>query len=387
MSYPMSDCARQWQAIARDFANRLMVHEEAAEAADGVIDQELHAAHRRQAVAIGFPRMDAPVDQGGLGLSLFEQVVVWEQLGRVTNALTWCFSEAQSWMFEACSDDQIARYIRPLMSGDRIECYAITEAEAGSDSHSIKATARRDGDDYVIDGEKWFVTGANKADFLFVEALVGESGDHALFFVDRDVPGLSEIDNPQFGHAFPFHHPTLRFSGVRVPAANRIGAEGQGMEFVRNWYRHERLTIAARCCGAAERLIEEGMAFAKTRIVSGQPIAEFQLIQAMLTDSLTDLWSARLVTYEAAALQERGADLSVLHTHCAMAKLVASEMAGRVADRMVQIFGGRGYMRRNVAQRFFRELRVDRIWEGTSEIQRLVIARSMLKRGVAGIIG
>lgn len=260
----------------------------------------------------------------------------------------------------------------------------------GRISNSLRATARLNGNSYVLNGEKWFVTGANKADFMFVEAIIETaSGErpHALFFVDRLAPGITDMDNPKFGHAFPFHHPTIRFENVRVPVANRIGAEGSGMGYVRSWYRHERLMIAARCCGAAERLIEEGMAFAKTRIVQGQPISEFQLIQAALSDSLTELWGARLMTYHAAALHETDADLSVLHTHCAMAKLTASEMANRVADRVVQIFGGRGYMRRNVAQRFYRELRVDRIWEGTSEIQRLVIARSLLKRGVAGLIG
>jgi len=159
------------------------------------------------------------------------------------------------------------------------------------------------------------------------------------------------------------------------------------MDFTRSWFRRERLMIAARCCGAAARLIDMAAEFAKSRVVSGQPIAEYQLIQAMLADSLTELWGARLMTYEAAAMQDRGDDLSVVHTHCSMAKLTASEMANRVADRVVQIFGGRGYMRSNAAQRFFRELRVDRIWEGTSEIQRLIVARSLLKRGVEGLIG
>ena len=130
-----------------------------------------------------------------------------------------------------------------------------------------------------------------------------------------------------------------------------------------------------------------GSDFAKQRVVSGQPIAQYQLIQAMLADSLTELWAARLMTYEAAAMQDRGEDVALVHTHCSMVKLYASEMANRVADRVVQIFGGRGYMRSNAAQRFFRELRVDRIWEGTSEIQRLIIARSVLKRGVEGVIG
>jgi acyl-CoA dehydrogenase len=172
-----------------------------------------------------------------------------------------------------------------------------------------------------------------------------------------------------------------------VPVSNRIGEAGAGMDYTRSWFRRERLMIAARCCGAAARLIDMARDFSQKRIVSGQPIAEYQMIQAMLADSLTELWAARLMTYEAAAMQDRGEELVVVHTHCSMAKLYASEMANRVADRVVQIFGGRGYMRSNAAQRFWRELRVDRIWEGTSEIQRLIIARSLLKRGTDGVIG
>jgi alkylation response protein AidB-like acyl-CoA dehydrogenase len=174
---------------------------------------------------------------------------------------------------------------------------------------------------------------------------------------------------------------------VRIPAENRIGEEGAGLDYTKSWFRRERLMIAARCCGAAERLIDEAMEFARTRVVSGQAISEYQMIQAMLADSATELWAARLMTYEAAAMQDRGEPLAVVHTHCSMAKLYASEMANRVADRAVQIFGGRGYMRSNCAERFFRELRVDRIWEGTSEIQRLIVARSLLKRGTAGLLG
>ena len=387
MTYPLSPTTLAWQTKARDFAEQeLIPHEETAEFNDGLLPKDVVARHRAIGRELGFSRMDAPLSVGGLALPMLDQVVVWEQLGRVTNALCWCLSEAHAWMFEACSADQIQRYVLPMMNGERIECYAITEAEAGSDNSTMSTTARRDGDAYVLDGEKWFVTSANKADFMFVQA-VTDDGSHALFFVDLDSPGLEVIDNPEFGHAFASHHPTYRLAGVRVPAANRVGDEGSGMGYTRSWFRRERLMIAARSCGAAARLIEMASEFAQSRIVSGQPISEYQLIQAMLADSITELWAARLMTYEAAAMQDRGEDLSKVHTHCSMVKLYASEMANRVADRAVQIFGGRGYMRRNAAQRFWRELRVDRIWEGTSEIQRLIVARSLLKRGVGGLIG
>jgi len=391
MSYPLSPATLDWQRKARAYAEEeLIPHEETAELNEGMVPPEVAARMKERGLALGLSRLDAPVAHGGLGLSMFDQAIIWEQLGRVTNALCWSVPEAQSWMFEACTPDQIERYIKPMMAGKRRECYAITEAEAGSDPDAIASTARRDGNDYLISGEKWFVTSANKADFMFFQAVVtGEDGErqHALFFVDLDAPGITMTDNPLFGHTYSSHHPTYVLKDVRVPVANRIGAAGAGMSYTHSWFRHERLMIAARCCGAAARLIEMATEFSKTRMVSGQPIAEFQLIQAMLADSLTELWGARLMTYEAAAMEDRGENLSVVHTHCSMAKLTASEMANRVADRVVQIFGGRGYMRRNAAQRFYRELRCDRIWEGTSEIQRLIVARSLLKRGLAGLIG
>jgi alkylation response protein AidB-like acyl-CoA dehydrogenase len=157
------------------------------------------------------------------------------------------------------------------------------------------------------------------------------------------------------------------------------------MRYSHAWFRRERLMIAARCCGAAARLIEEASAFAATRMIGGEPLAEKQMVQAMLADSVTELWAARLVTFEAAEAHDRGEDLKSLHVRCSIAKLYASEMANRVADRALQILGGRGYMRENAAERFFRELRVDRIWEGASEVQRLIIARALAKRGLGGL--
>ena len=391
MTYPLSPATLEWQRKVRAYAEQeLIPYEDHAELNEGLVPPQVAARQKAIALQIGLSRLDAPVRHGGLGLPMLDQVVIWEQLGRVTNALCWATSEAHAWMFEACTTEQLERYIQPMMTGERTECYAITEAQAGSDPGAIATVARRDGDHYVIDGEKWFVTSANKADFFILQAVVPtHDGDsqHALFFVDIDSPGVVMIDNPRFGHTFSSHHPTYRFQGVRVPAGNRIGTAADGMRWTHSWFRRERLMIAARCCGAAARLIEMGTEFAKARVVAGQPIAQFQLIQAMLADSLTELWGARLMTYEAAAMQDRGEDLSVVHTHCSMVKLTASEMANRVADRVVQIYGGRGYMRTNAAQRFYRELRVDRIWEGTSEIQRLIVARSLIKRGVDGLIG
>jgi alkylation response protein AidB-like acyl-CoA dehydrogenase len=287
-------------------------------------------------------------------------------------------------MFEACTDEQRERYVLPLMTGQRKECYAITESGSGSNV-DIETAARHCPEGYRITGEKWYVTSANHADFFILQARIADgphAGSHALFFIDDDTPGIELVRTPAFSHTFSDHHPIYRFDDVLVPASQRLGSEGDGMRYSHSWFRRERLMIAARCCGAAGRLIEEATAFASTRMIGGEPLAARQMIQATLADSVTELWAARLITYEAARAHDDGEDLRSLHARCSIAKLYASEAANRIADRVVQIFGGRGYMREYAAERFFRELRVDRIWEGTSEIQRLIIARALLKRGL-----
>lgn len=386
MKPELSKTAREWQQIARDYADEyLQPHEVEAEMNGGRLPDDITRRNKARAIELGLAAIDVPKRYGGLELGLEAQVAIWEQLGRVTNALSWCFSEPQSWMFDACTDEQIERYVLPMMRGERKDCYAITEAGPGSDISSLEATAVRDGADYVLNGEKWYVTSGNLADFFWFQARLPDEDDEALFLVDQGTPGIEITANPLFSHTYAAHHPTYRFTDVRIPAARRVGKPGDGMAFTHSWFRHERLMIGARSCGAAARLIEEATAFANDRIIDGAPLSGKQAIQFMLADSVTELWASQLMTYEAARSADRGDDLKTQHARCSMVKLYVSEMANRVADRAVQIFGGRGYMRENVAERFFRELRVDRIWEGTSEIQRLIIARCLLKRGLDGM--
>ncbi|MDH3439293.1 MAG: acyl-CoA/acyl-ACP dehydrogenase [Gammaproteobacteria bacterium] len=383
MKIELGESALEWQKKARDYADAyLQPHEVEAELNNGELPVDVQKRNKARALELGFSRIDVPESRGGLELSMTEQVAIWEQMGRVTNALSWCFPEPQSWMFEACTEKQIAQYVLPMMRGEKKDCYAITESGPGSDVAAIEATARRDGDDYILNGEKWYVTSANLADFFWFQAKLPDENDEALFLVDQGTAGIEMTDNPLFSHTYAAHHPTYRFDNVRIPATQRVGQPGDGMAYTHSWFRHERLMIGARSCGAAARLIEDATAFASKRIVNGEPLVEKQAIQFMLADSATELWAARLMTFEAAAACDRGDDLKALHNQCSMVKLFVSEAANRIADRAVQIFGGRGYMRENVAERFFRELRVDRIWEGTSEIQRLIIARNLLKRGL-----
>lgn len=383
MNIELSDNARKWQAIAREYADEyLQPHEVEAELNDGVLPDEITKRNKQRAIELGFSAIDVPKSHGGLELAMEEQVAIWEQLGRVTNALSWCFSEPQTWMFEACSKEQIGLYILPMMRGEKKDCYAITESGPGSDVAGIEATATKDGGDYVLNGEKWYVTSGNLADFFWFQAKLPDEDDEALFLVDAGTPGVEIIATPRFTHTYAAHHPTYLFEDVRVPASARVGKPGDGMAFTHSWFRHERLMIGARSCGAMSRLIEDAFEFANGRTVDGLPLTEKQAIQFMLADCATELYASRLMTYDTARAVDGGADLKVQHSRCSMTKLFVSEAANRVADRAVQIFGGRGYMRENVAERFFRELRVDRIWEGTSEIQRLIIARCLMKRGL-----
>jgi alkylation response protein AidB-like acyl-CoA dehydrogenase len=371
------------QKRARAFADEVIPYEEQAELAGGELPADLAAGHAVRARELGLCATNMPKELGGGGCTTLQQVLVQEQVGRVTNALAWAVSTPPSWLPAVATPDQIDRYVLPAVRGEREECYAITEEDAGSDVAAIEATARRDGDGYLLNGVKWHVTSFNTAHFAFFQAkLVGgpHDGEHAMFFVDLPSPGVSVVRTPAYSHTISHHHPIVAFTDVYVPAANLVGAEGDGMTFAYEWFRFERLMVAARCLGAAERLTAEMTAFAATRRVGGHPISEFGLVAGMLADSLTELFAARSLAYETARGIDRGGDVKVAHAQCSMAKLYCSEMAGRVADRAVQVFGGRGYMRENVAERFYRELRVERIWEGTSEVQRAIIAGQMVKR-------
>ena len=376
------------QQRARDFVDGLIPYEVEAEMNGGRLPAEVDASFRARARQLGLLAPNMPAELGGGGCTMLQSTLVQEQVGRVTNALAWMLSTPPSWWPEVATDHQLERWLRPTVRGEMSECYAITEEGAGSDVDAISATARPDGDGYVLDGVKWHVTSFNEASYAFFQAKLSagpHAGQHALFVVDLPSEGVRIVRTPEYSHTIAHHHPIVAFEAVRVPRQHLVGEEGDGMSFSYEWFRFERFMVAARCLGAAERLIEEATAFANERVVYGQSVMSFQLVQAMLADSITELFAARSMVYETARGVDEGRDRKVQHAQASMVKLYASEMANRVADRAVQIFGGRGYMRENVAERFFRELRVERIWEGTSEVQRSIIAQQLAKRGARAI--
>jgi alkylation response protein AidB-like acyl-CoA dehydrogenase len=369
---------------ARRFVEDVLIpNEEQAERDGGKISDELKQRIKREAIDARLSGgLHAP-EHGGQGWTKTEWFLVEEQLGRSTNALSWHMPGAYNVLANG-SPEQIERYLKPALRGELHDAYAVTEAEAGSDPSGIATTATKSDGGWVIDGEKWFVTYGDIAAVYIVmaNALVDGEKLPTLFLVDRELDGIEVVDDPPFTHTYPHGHPTIRFNGVEVAEDAIVGGIGGGDDLQRSWFTEERIGIAARGVGSMWRLIEDTTAWALEREQGGNRIMDYQGVSFPLADSAADAAAGRLLALEVARLVDAGADPKVVHSKASMAKLFVSEAACRCADRCLQIFGGRGYMRTNVAERFYRELRVDRIWEGTSEIQRLIIARSLERRGV-----
>jgi acyl-CoA dehydrogenase len=369
---------------ARRFVDELLIpNEELAERSGGKIPGELRERIKRDSIEAGLSGGLHAREHGGQGWTKTEWCLVEEQFGRSTNALSWHMPTAYNVLANG-TPEQIERYLKPALRGELHDAYAVTEAGAGSDPSMIETTARRTDSGWVIDGEKWFVTYGDVASVYIVmaNALVDGSALPTLFLVDAGLEGISVADDPPFTHTYPHGHPAIRFDGVEVGDDAVIGGVGGGEELQRTWFTEERLGIAARGVGSMWRLIEEATAWALEREQGGSRIMDYQGVSFPLADSAADAAAGRLLMLEVARLVDAGEDPKVVHAKASMAKLFVSEAAWRCADRCVQIFGGRGYMRTNVAERFLRELRVDRIWEGTSEIQRLIVARALERRGV-----
>lgn len=321
-------------------------------------------------------------DYGGLGLNMEEEVRIAFELGRTSPAMRSTFGTnvgigSQGLVMDG-NEAQKAKYLPLIASGAIITSFALTEPDVGSDSGSVKTRAELDGDAYVLNGSKRYITNADKADLFTVMARTGGPGPKGVtaFLVPRDLPGLS-VGKPERKMGQQGAHVCdVNFDNVRVPVENRLGAEGDGFKVAMRVLDRGRLHISAVCVGAAERLIADSIAYARERQQFGKPIAEFQLIQAMIADSVAECKAAKALVLQTAQAKDRGERIT---EDCACAKLIASEMVGRVADRAVQIFGGAGYIADYGIERFYRDVRLFRIYEGTSEIQRTIIAREALR--------
>jgi acyl-CoA dehydrogenase len=372
------------RARARALTETIMAHEEACEEHNG-LTAGAHAEIAGRVRELRLNAINMPAEWGGQGLSVLDQVLVQEELGGLTNAL-WDAVWRPANALRACTPEQRDEYLIPAIRGERRDCFAVTESGAGSDPSLIETTARRVDDGYRIDGEKWFVTVGDVADFLIVLAMVLPERAPTLFLVDKAAPGVRVLRTPRYMHTFVYEHPEFGFEDVRVPDTAVLGDVGEGYDLTRDWFVEERLMIAARTVGAAERALRSAVEFAREREQFGAPIIDYQLIQGMVADSVVDIATNRALVRQVAWEADQSLDRRLLHGKAAVVKLSASEAAGRVVDRALQIHGGRGYMRENPCERLYRDLRVDRIWEGTSEIQRVIVANEVRKRGLDGVL-
>ncbi len=366
--------------VSRFVRERLVPLEDKV-AEDDAIPDEIRGEMR----ALGLFGMSIPEEYGGLGLTMEEEVRLAFELGRTSPAFRSMIGTnngigSQGLVIDG-TDEQKRRYLPKIASGEIIACFALTEPDAGSDAASLRTSARRDGDSYVLNGTKRYITNAPEASLFTVFARTDPAnpgaGGVSAILVEGGTPGLSLGRNDRKMGQRGAHTCDVMFEDCRVPATAIIGGvEGQGFKTAMKVLDRGRLHISAVSVGIAERLIRDSLAYALERKQFGKSIAEFQLVQAMLADSRTEAYAARCMVLDAARRRDAGENVG---TEAGCCKLFATEMVGRVADRAVQIHGGAGYIADYGIERFYRDVRLFRIYEGTSQIQQLVIARNMIR--------
>ena len=367
-------------ALGAFVARELSPHEAAVERLGAVPDEiARHIVDR--ALAAGFYALNMPEEGGGGGLDNLTLAYAERQLGKPSLALAaLCSRPAPNLL--ACRGDQIETYLKPTVRGQRRECFALTEPGAGSDVMAITTSARRHGDDYVINGVKQFISHADLADFIILFAVTGSDDTPrgprkriTSFLVDKDTPGVS-VALLDCVSVRGYHPTIITFEDVRVSQAQVLGVEGGGFDVANEWLYAGRVMLGASCAGRAERVLDLCLDWAATRKQFGRTIGKFQGVSFKLADMAVEIRAAWLLTLETAWKLDAGA---MTRSDASMVKLFASEMIGRVTDNAVQIFGGMGLMSELPIERFWRDARVERIWEGTSEIHRHVISRDLLR--------
>lgn len=358
---------------------------EAEVEAQAAIPPEKLKVVKAKAQALGLYAMNMPAEVGGGGLSAVEMCLVEEEFGKTSDALIRRIFGQVYPMLLACKGDQRERYLLPTVSGEKICAMAITEPGAGSDAASISTTARRDGDEWVIDGTKHFISDGDIADYVIVMALTDKDkrarGGITLLLVDKGTPGFSVARRqPMMGHR-GYGHAELAFQNCRIPAANVLGEVGEGFRLIMRSVNGIRLChIGARAVGMARRVLEMMAEHAATRRQFGQAIGDFQMVQQMIADSAMEIFATRAMVLNAAWELDQGLDP---RDKVSMIKVYASEMLGRVADRGIQVFGGSGFSKDLPLERIYRDARVTRIYDGTSEVHRMLIAKSIIKNGLS----
>jgi len=367
----------------REFVeHELMPHETSIEAS-GVLPEELRLELKTKAIAAGLYAANMPTAVGGTGLDTVSWVLYEKELGRTSYVLHYACVARPSNILLACEGEQRERYLLPTVRGERTECLAMTEPAAGSDLRSMRTSAHESGGDFIINGTKHFISHADQADYAIVFAASGEeSGPKGkrkritAFLIDRDTPGFRVRPGYQNVSHRGYTNSILEFTDCRVPRSAVLGEPHRGFEVANTWLGATRLQVAANCLGRAERALEHAKQWAVDRVQFGQPIGKFQGVAFKLADMALELRAAELLTLEAAWKLDQG---TATDMDMAIAKLKASEMLGMVADEALQIHGGMGLMTELPLERIWRDARIERIWDGTSEVQRHIISRALLR--------
>jgi acyl-CoA dehydrogenase len=362
----------------RDFVERELYPLEADIERTGVVPRELGRAIQDKVRQLGFYAPNIPIEHGGGGLDNVTFALLERELGRAAMALS-VFWGRPSNILCACNAEQRGRYLLPAVRGEKIDALAMTEPEAGSDLRSMKCAARRAGGDWVINGTKHFISHADIADFVILFAVTGETAGRkriTCFLVDRGTPGFTIRPGYRSVSHRGYQNTILTFDDCRLPAGQILGEEGAGLDLANTWLYATRLTVAAMCVGRARRAFDLALAYAAQRSQFGRKIGRFQGVSFKLADMVTTIDAADLLMLAAAWRLDQGLPAN---REIAQAKLFASEMLARVTDEAIQVHGGMGLMDDLPLERFWRDARVERIWDGTSEIQRHIIGRELLR--------
>jgi acyl-CoA dehydrogenase len=383
MDFALSDEQRMIVDTTRSFVETELYPHEAEVERTGSLRRDLMEEIKAKAIAAGLYAANMPTEVGGAGLDTLTWVLYEKELGRTNYALHWTCVGRPSNILEACVGEQRERYLLPCVRGERADCLAMSEPGAGSDLRGMKTTAVQDGTDWVIDGVKHFISHADIADFVILFAATGEEDTHrgkkkliTAFLVDKGTPGFTVRDGYRNVSHRGYLNSILEFDGCRLPASQVLGEVHKGFEVANTWLGATRLQVAATCLGRAERALRHAIGWAAERQQFGQKIGKFQGVSFKLADMAMELKAAELLTLEAAWKYDQG---SVTDEDMAMAKLKATETLAMVADEAIQIHGGMGLMEDLPLERIWRDARVERIWEGTSEIQRHIISRALLR--------
>ena len=382
MHFGLNDEQEMIVSTVRSFVeNEIYPHETMVERT-GQVPFELGQEIKQKVIDLGFYACNFPEEVGGAGLSHLDFTLVERELGRGSMALTHFFGRPQN-ILMACAGDQRERYLLPAVRGEKMDALAMTEPDAGSDVRGMKCAARRDGGDWVVNGSKHFISGAEHADFFIVfvatgvdETPKGPKKRITCFLVDRGTPGFEVRDGYASVSHRGYKNYVLYFDNCRVPDAQVLGEVDGGFAVMNTWLYATRLTVAAFCVGRARRCFDHALSYAAERKQFGQAIAKFQGVSFQIADMITEIDAADLLTLSGAWRLDQGLEAN---REIASAKLYASEMLARVTDATLQLHGGMGLMDDFPIERFWRDARVERIWDGTSEIQRHIISRDLFR--------